>query len=144
MTAGMRRRALLAGATALPLFQPLAAAAQTADDGFLDACFRLAGGAAFPEILAAAARASLTGAFGADTVTALVRAVAVWDGAGALPDAVEAAARRLLVILYTGEPGTGGQRGDAPFYPWALAWQSLDFARAPGVCGGAFGSWSHA
>lgn len=46
-------------------------------------------------------------------------------------------------LLYTGEVTRDG-RQVALYYPWCLAWKSLTFATAPGLCGGpAFGHWQN-
>jgi len=138
----MRRRALLAGASALPFIVARPRAARAFDPDFVNACCSLAGTGDFPAFFAAAARAELEQEFGADKVTDLVHAVNSWDGIAPLPAEVEPIAQRLLIILYTGATGIANRRGDAAYYPCALAWQTLEFTRAPGICGGAFGSWS--
>ncbi|MDB5524978.1 MAG: hypothetical protein JWM58_2741 [Rhizobium sp.] len=49
----------------------------------------------------------------------------------------------VATLLYTGEVTRGG-RQVALYYPWCLAWKSLTFATAPGLCGGpAFGHWAN-
>lgn len=46
-------------------------------------------------------------------------------------------------LLYTGEVIRKGKQV-AVYYPWCLAWRSLAFAKAPGLCGGpAFGHWEN-
>jgi hypothetical protein len=50
----------------------------------------------------------------------------------------------LATLLYTGEVTRNGVT-KAEYYPWCLAWTSLTFATAPGLCGGpGFGHWTHA
>jgi hypothetical protein len=141
----MKRRTLLAGVSTLP-FAAFAgrAAGQDIDQAFAKTCSTLAGTSAFPGFFAAAARGVLEAKFGTNRVTALVQAVAAWSGDVPLPADVEDVAQYLLVILYTGEMATSGQRGDSPYYPWALAWQTLAYTNAPGVCGAGFGSWTRA
>jgi hypothetical protein len=138
----VRRRTLLAGASALPLIAARTSVAQAVDPDFVNACCSLAGTGAFPAFFAAAAHTALEKEFGADKVTDLVHAVNSWPPIAPLPTELEKIAQRLLIILYTGETGTGNGRGDSPYYPWALAWQTLGFTRAPGICGGSFGAWS--
>lgn len=58
--------------------------------------------------------------------------------------AVEAAARRLVEIVYTGEiPSGAAGRTPATGFHQALAWQVLPFTKAPSVCGPGFGWWTH-
>ena len=147
----MRRRALLAGVSALPFAAigcawtaPDGAAAEAAMDAFVDASCKLAGTGDMPRFFIAGARIVLEREFGAERLDALVRAVGHWSGDGPLPAEVETAAQRLLVILYTGETKEQPGRADAPYYPWALAWQTLDFASGPGLCRGGFGAWTSA
>lgn len=40
-------------------------------------------------------------------------------------------------FLYSGETEEG-----SVYYPWNLGWQALNFATAPGQCGGRFGHWA--
>jgi hypothetical protein len=141
----MRRRTLLAGVSALPLAAAGGAYAAPDDGaGFVEACRKLAGTGEFPRFFADAARAILERECGVGAAGKLVEAVGAWSGDGELPDPdSETMARRLLTILYTGEIAKENpKRGDSPYYPWALAWQTLEFARAPGVCGSRFGGWS--
>jgi hypothetical protein len=140
----MRRRALLASAATLPFFLTGTAIAGDVDPRFAEACRRLAGTGAFPAFFVAAAQAALDQEFGADRVAALTSAAADWTEGKALPDAVEPVAKRLLCILYTGETAPKSARDGAPFYPWALAWQTLGFAVAPSLCSGAFAAWARA
>jgi hypothetical protein len=141
----MRRRTLLAGVSALPLAAAGRAYAAPDDGGgFVEACRKLAGTGEFPRFFADAARAILEQEYGGEAVGKLVEAVDAWSGDGELSDREsETMAQRLLTILYTGEIAKEEpKRGDSPYYPWALAWQTLEFARAPGICGGRFGGWS--
>jgi hypothetical protein len=140
----MRRRALLASAATLPFFLTGTAIAGDVDLRFAEACRRLAGTGVFPAFFVAAAQAALEQEFGPDPVAALTSAAADWTEGKALPDAVEPVAKRLLCILYTGETAPEFARDGAPFYPWALAWQTLGFTVAPSLCGGAFAAWERA
>ena len=134
----MRRRDLLAGTAATPWLARGAAAA----DGFPDAAAALAGSAALPPFVIETARRMLVAQFGAPAVADLVTATAAWRRGAALPEAVEPVAQRLLVILYTGETDALDPRARTGHYPWALAWQVLRFAKAPGLCSGTFGDWA--
>jgi hypothetical protein len=81
--------------------------------------------------------------FGAATVRSLRDAVLARDAADIVePFAeapVEAAARRFVEIVYTGEFAPG----NALAFDQALAWQVLSFTKAPGVCGPGFGWWTN-
>ena len=138
----MRRRALLAaGAAAAPLpGARLAGAASLA--GFPEAALALAGSRDLPPFVVDAAQRMLVAEYGSDPVGDLVAAVAAWRRGAALPDRLEPLAQRLLVILYTGETDAADPRARAGHYPWALAWQVLRFAKAPGLCSGGFGDWT--
>jgi hypothetical protein len=128
----------MAGAAATPWLAAEAAAA----DGFPDAAAALAGSGALPPFVIETARRMLVAQFGAPAVADLVTATAAWRRGAALPDAVEPVAQRLLVILFTGETDATDPRARTGHYPWALAWQVLRFAKAPGLCSGTFGDWA--
>ncbi|MCZ4279573.1 hypothetical protein O4H49_02210 [Kiloniella laminariae] len=64
-------------------------------------------------------------------------------------DAIREQIKLIATVLYTGEVTRTDASGTAvtsvPYYPWSLAWSSLAFAKAPGICGGpAFGHWAFA
>jgi len=60
----------------------------------------------------------------------------------ASPD-IKAQVAFVAKLLYTGEVTRHGKQ-IAVYYPWCLAWRSLAFAKAPGLCGGpAFGHWEN-
>lgn len=62
----------------------------------------------------------------------------------AAPDEIKAQVAFVAKLLYTGEVTRDGVT-TAAYYPWCLAWASLTFATAPGLCGGpAFGHWQNA
>jgi len=81
--------------------------------------------------------------FGAATVEQLLDAVLARDAANIVepfPDAnVEAAARRFVEIVYTGETSADSAVG----FHQALAWQVLKFTKPPSVCGNGFGWWTN-
>jgi hypothetical protein len=80
--------------------------------------------------------------FGAAGVEKLRDAVLARDAANIVdpfPDpTVEAAARRFVEVVYTGEITVGSTLG----FHQALAWQVLPFAKPPSVCGPGFGWWT--
>ena len=51
----------------------------------------------------------------------------------------EAAARRFVEIVYTGETSADSAVG----FHQALAWQVLKFTKPPSVCGNGFGWWTN-
>ena len=56
--------------------------------------------------------------------------------------AVEAAARRLVEMVYTGEILDSDGTETAIAYHQALGWQVLRFTKPPSVCGPGFGWWN--
>src|SRR5581483_6584691 len=94
----------------------------------------LAGTDAIRDELLEAARSHLETVHGAAAVARFVDAV-IESSIDALDADSEAMAQALLKILYTGQIGP-----TAPQYRNALAWESLEFATAPGACGSAFGA----
>lgn len=56
--------------------------------------------------------------------------------------AVEAAARSLVEMLYTGEIADADGTVRAIGFHQALAWEVLSFTKAPSVCGPGFGWWA--
>jgi len=135
---------LSVGAFSAPTINPQPAEPDAPALDFADAAIALAGSGAFPAFVADAAQAILAREFDAARVTALIAAIAAWQGGAAIPAALEPLAQRLLVILYTGETASEDPRGRAGHYPWALAWQVLHSAKAPGLCSSGFGDWSRA
>jgi hypothetical protein len=136
-----RRDLLLVGAAASPLLGAWGAAAASAD-AFAEAAVALAGSRDLPPFVVGAAQRMLVVEFGSAPVGELVAAISAWRRGAALPDRLEPLAQRLLVILYTGETDAADPRARAGHYPWALAWQVLRFAKAPGLCSGSFGDWA--
>lgn len=95
-----------------------------------------------PDFVIEAARLLLIQEFGSGSDTKLVTGVRQTPSGAPLPADVEALARRLLVILYTGETSGPAPSPHLGHYPWALAWRVLAFTKAPGICGAGFGAWS--
>jgi hypothetical protein len=95
-----------------------------------------------PTVLNLAVRA-IEAEFGAASVEKLLDALLARDAANIVdpfPEpTVEAAARRFVEVVYTGEITTGSTLG----FHQALAWQVLPFAKPPSVCGPGFGWWTN-
>jgi hypothetical protein len=139
--AGFDRRAIVAGLAALVACPNQAFAMP--DRSWAMATQIVAGTrVADPTVLTLAVQAIET-EFGAATVTKLLDAVLTRDAANIVepfPEpAVEAAARRFVEIVYTGEFATGSTLG----FHQALAWQVLPFTKPPSVCGPGFGWWTN-
>ncbi|MEZ5863729.1 MAG: hypothetical protein R3D25_06520 [Geminicoccaceae bacterium] len=89
---------------------------------------------------------SLAAELGGDILDALIEAILERDAASIdepfeRPE-IEAAARRLLEIFYTGEVVAADGSRDVPFFHQALAWHVLGFTKPPGICGPGFGWWA--
>ncbi len=87
--------------------------------------------------------AALEREVGGDVVARLHAAIIERDAANIVEPfddaAVEAAARRFVEMVYTGEITPGTIVG----YHQALAWQVLPFAKPPSVCGPDMGWWTY-
>jgi len=140
LSARAPRRGVLFSLVAIVLGSKLRPAlAATDSDAFAQAAAILAGNSEMPDFFLAAARSALEASYGTDAVDKFVAAVSAAPAGAALPPEFEPMAQALLTILYTGEIGSS-----APYYPWAMAWQTLEFASAPGICHGPFGYWTKA
>lgn len=142
---GPDRRAVLAalaGVASLPAFAGTAAAAT---DWSL-AVQILAGTRMRDEAVMSLALGALARTAGADVVARLHRAVLARDADDIVRPfddaAVEAAARSLVAMLYTGEIADAGGTVTAIGFHQALAWEVLAFTKAPSVCGPGFGWWT--
>lgn len=99
-----------------------------------------------PTVLALALD-GLAAEIGKDRVDRLLRAVLARDAADivdSFEDAqTEAAARRFVEIVYTGDipAGPGGKPAMLGFHQ-SLAWQVLHFTKPPSICGPGFGWWN--
>lgn len=87
--------------------------------------------------------------FGKPAVDALLAAVLQRDAASIVEPfddpRTEAAARRFVEMIYTGEVPTGPSgKITALAFHQALAWQVLPFTKPPSVCGPGFGWWTKA
>lgn len=84
--------------------------------------------------------------YGAGERVAFTRALSsgsLEDRVAAAPADIKAQVTFVAKLLYTGEVTREGKQV-ALYYPWCLAWRSLTFATAPGLCGGpAFGHWEN-
>lgn len=144
---GPDRRAVLvalAGVASLPAFPALAA---TGSDWSL-AVQMLAGTRMRDPTLLELALTALARDAGADVVARLHRAVLARDADDIVrpfeDPAVEAAARSLVAMLYTGEIADADGTVTAIGFHQALAWEVLAFTKAPSVCGPGFGWWADA
>ena len=84
--------------------------------------------------------------YGAEARSAFTRTLssgALQERVSKAPSDIKAQVAFVAKLLYTGEVTRKG-RQVAVYYPWCLAWRSLAFAKAPGLCGGpAFGHWEN-
>lgn len=129
----------LATATALP-------ATATAGPSWTLGVQILAGTPMRDEALLSLALEALRREAGAETVERLLREVVGRDADDIVrpfADAeVEAAARSLVGMLYTGEIKAADGTVRAIGFHQALAWGVLPFTKAPSVCGPGFGWWA--
>jgi hypothetical protein len=84
--------------------------------------------------------------YGADARGAFTRTLSsgsLQERVAQAPSDIKAQVAFVAKLLYTGEVTREGKQV-ALYYPWCLAWRSLAFATAPGLCGGpAFGHWAN-
>jgi hypothetical protein len=134
--------ALLAGPAAARLGETATRPRETEDlDVFQDVVQMIGGVAMLAPPIRDGCTAEFARAFGAPAITAL----ATHARRHRTLEALEANASAeiadqltwIALFLYSGETAEG-----AVYYPWCLGWQSLDFATAPGQCGGPFGHWA--
>lgn len=143
----LTRRALLSGASALPIASHAGLLFHDgADPVFEDVVRQVAGVAGIAPLLIRSTRDAFVAKFGQPALLVFAQAMRgrlvedVAAGEGAIADQV----RFIAVVLFTGEIEANG-RSRALLYPWSLAWATLGFTKAPGLCGGpAFGHWEHA
>lgn len=142
---GPDRRAVLvalAGVASLPAF-PAAAAPDWSLAVQVLAGTRMRDATLLDIALAALARDA-----GADVVARLHRAALARDADDIVrpfeDHAVEAAARSLVAMLYTGEIADADGTVTAIGFHQALAWDVLAFTKAPSLCGAGFGWWADA
>ena len=144
---GPDRRAVLAALAGLASLPAFPAAAATAADWSL-AVQILAGTGMRDPTLMDLALSALSRQAGADVVARLHRAVLERDADDIVRPfedaAVEAAARSLVAMLYTGEIAGADGTITAIGFHQALAWEVLAFTKAPSVCGPGFGWWADA
>jgi hypothetical protein len=137
------RRSVLAGLMAL-LAAPQAAVAASPQSWEIGTQILAGARVRDPSFLAMALQA-LAEEVGEPIVDRVLDAVLSRDAANIgkpFPDgAVEAAARRFVDIVYTGEVPTPGGVKALGFHQ-ALAWQVLHFTKPPSVCGPGFGWWT--
>lgn len=138
---GLDRRTVLLGLAAL--LAPSNAVAAAPGNLWTVATQIIAGArVADPTVLKLAVGA-VESEFGGATVEKLLDAVLARDAASIVEPfadpAVEAAARRFVEIVYTGQIGANSTLG----FHQALAWQVLPFTKPPSVCGKGFGWWTN-
>jgi len=150
----LSRRAFL-GSIALPLLPgtalfPGAAFGQgltSPGTGFTALLHQIGGLPGIPPLLLSAAGREFETVYGPRAATALVASLdrgPLTEGLARADETVREQVRFLARLLYTGEVTRDGQT-QALYYPWCLAWRSLSFATAPGLCEGPeFGHWSDA
>lgn len=144
------RRAFI---VALPLASTLApTAGVTAGLGggssaFAEIVRQIGGVADISPYMLSAAEYEFAQAFDPGARGALLQALgtgSIEDRMAVADDELKTQVQFIARFLYTGEVTRDG-RTSADYYPWCLAWKSLTFATAPGLCGGAeFGHWANA
>lgn len=143
----LTRRSLLAGVALWPVAgyaAPLGPAA--GNRSFEDAARQIAGVSTVPQILLDAAESGFVDKYGRAARNAFANAIAdaPLERALAGDDVLQEQAAFVANLLYIGEVTRNGATS-VDYYPWSLAWSSLAFTKAPGICGGpAFGHWAHA
>jgi hypothetical protein len=140
---GPDRRSIIAALAAFVALPVLPEATFGASDGRWALATQIVAGTrpADPNLLSLAVEA-LEAQFGVDVVHRLHAAILARDAADIVEPfaepAVEAAARRFVEMVYTGEVTPGRTIG----YHQALAWQVLRFTKPPSVCGPGMGWWN--
>ncbi|WP_370402133.1 sugar dehydrogenase complex small subunit [Sulfitobacter sp. JB4-11] len=134
--------ALPAGPAAARLGETAARPGETRDlDVFHDVVQMIGGVATLSPPLLDGCTEEFTRAFGAPAITALAKLARRHRTLDALEANADAQIADQLtwiaLFLYSGETAEG-----SVYYPWCLGWQSLDFATAPGQCGGPFDHWA--
>ncbi len=149
----LSRRSLLASAALIPF----AGQAQALSLGsgfrvFSEAVRQIGGVVDIPDHLIRAVEKEFLFQYGQDAMNTFISVV---DGRSITEtlengsDELKEQAKLIARVLYTGEITRTDDKGNStttvPYYPWSVAWSSLAFAKAPGICGGpAFGHWTHA
>ncbi|MDB5884645.1 MAG: hypothetical protein JWR74_816 [Polaromonas sp.] len=144
----LTRRTLLSSAALVPLVaQAGLLDADRSEAIFADTVGQVAGVSGLAPVVLSTVREAFVSAFGGAALTALAHAVqgrSVEDLLSGSNAALGEQIRFIALMLFTGEVQSGGQT-KVTLYPWSLAWATLGFSKAPGLCGGpAFGHWAHA
>jgi hypothetical protein len=138
----VERRAVLFALAAM--FAPWGGAAANAKNLWMVATQIIAGARVADPTVLSLAISAVESQFGGTTVDKLLDAVLARDAANIVEPfaepTVEAAARRFVEIVYTGEVSSSSTLG----FHQALAWQVLPFTKPPSVCGQGFGWWTNA
>jgi hypothetical protein len=141
-TGGLDRRAVLAGLAALVASSGGVAAAS--GNLWTVATQIIAGARVADATVLKLAVNAIESEFGGIAVERLLDAVLARDAANIVEPfadpGVEAAARRFVEIVYTGEADSSS----TPGFHQALAWQVLPFTKPPSICGQGFGWWTNA
>lgn len=142
------RRALLSGAASAPFAaQAGLLLAGESEAIFADAVRQVGGVTGLAPTVVQAVQQAFVARFGKAALSAFAAALlgkSVDDVVAAGDAALGEQVRFIALALFTGEIETDGKTR-AVLYPWSLAWATLGFSKAPGLCGGpAFGHWQHA
>ena len=117
------------------------------DEAFENVVRQIGGIADISPYLLGAVHAEFRTAHGPEAQAAFARALSsgpIETRIASSSDEIKAQAAFVARLLYTGEVERNG-KPVALYYPWCLAWRSLTFAKAPGLCGGpVFGHWQNA
>ena len=148
----LSRRTLLASAALIPL----ASQAQALSLGsgfrvFSEAVRQIGGVVDIADHMVRAVETEFLFQYGQDGMNAFIAAMdgrSITETLAHGSDELKAQAKLIARVLYTGEITRKDDKGNStttvPYYPWSVAWSSLAFAKAPGICGGpAFGHWAH-
>lgn len=116
------------------------------DAAFEDVVRQIGGIADISPYLLEGVSVEFVNAYGAEargTFTRTLSSGSLQDRLATAQPEIKAQVAFVARLLYTGEVTREGKQ-IALYYPWCLAWRSLAFSKAPGLCGGpAFGHWEH-
>lgn len=144
----LTRRNLLATAAIVSLTSTARAAGLGAGGQvFSDAIRQIAGVVDIPSHFVRAVEAEFISVFGEKSRHEFIAALAGQTVDTAIKRSHEKSladqVKFIANLLYTGEVQRDGKTV-VLYYPWSLAWNSIGFAKPPGLCGGPeFGHWEH-
>ncbi|WP_085905433.1 hypothetical protein [Kiloniella majae] len=148
----LSRRSLLASAALIPLAgQAQALSLGSGSRVFSEAVRQIGGVVDIADHMVRAVETEFLAVYGQDAMNTFIQLV---DGRSITEALINASddfkeqTKLIARVLYTGEITRTDDKGNStttvPYYPWSLAWSSLAFAKAPGICGGPkFGHWTH-